>query len=250
VGSDVRPSESPVIELRDVSKTFGSGKTIVLAVDRLSFAIRAGGFWALMGPSGSGKSTVLHLLAGLTTPSSGAVIVDDLNVGEASADESAELRCRRVGYVLQGSNLLPFLSAEANVGMPLVLDGVPARTVRERVAHALEVVGMTRRAQHTPSELSGGEQQRVALARALVIEPVIVLADEPTGNLDRASGTAVMELIHQINQDTGVTVLIVTHDPLFAAYAQQVLRLVDGRLEQAIDVDEAKAAARAPRGDS
>ena len=237
---------SPVIELRDVSKAFGAGETAVHAVRDLSFAIPAGAFWALMGPSGSGKSTVLHLVAGLTPPTSGRVQVDGLDIGEATDDETAALRCRTVGYVLQQSNLLPFLSAEANVAMPLTLDGTRSAVIRERVAAALEVVGMAHRAGHTPAQLSGGEQQRVALARALVIEPAIVLADEPTGSLDRATGNAIMDLIQQINEDTGVTVLVVTHDPLLAACAHRVLHLIDGRLDQSIDIGEASRAAVQP----
>jgi len=221
-----------VIEFQGVSKVFGSGPTAVRSVDDLSFRIPKGSFWALMGPSGSGKSTVLHLIAGLTPPSSGSVRVEGVDIARMSAPESAALRRHRVGYVLQTFNLLPFLTAEENVGMPLVLDGVRQREVDGRVQQALEMVNMSHRAAHHPMHLSGGEQQRVAIARALVIEPAIILADEPTGNLDRAGGRAVMDLIQEVNEQTQVTVLLVTHDPVFAAYGQRVLRLVDGRLQQ------------------
>ncbi|MCC6766497.1 MAG: ABC transporter ATP-binding protein [Deltaproteobacteria bacterium] len=227
-----------MIEFRKVTKIFGSGDTAVRAVDDLSFIIERGDFWSLMGPSGSGKSTVLHLIAGLTTPTSGAVLVEGRDVARMTSKEAAELRRRRVGYVLQTFNLLPFLTAEENVGMPLVLDNVPQREVDRRVVEALELVKMAHRAKHHPTTLSGGEQQRVAIARALVINPAIVLADEPTGNLDRANGRAVMDLMADLNERLGVTILLVTHDPVFAAMAKRVLRLVDGALEHTTDFDE------------
>ena len=221
-----------------VSKVFGDGDTAVHAVNDLSFTIPRGDFWSLMGPSGSGKSTVLHLIAGLTPPTSGRVLVEQLDVSELNPSEAARLRRRRIGYVLQAFNLLPFLTAAENIAMPLVLDGVRQADVDQRVKSTLELVDMSHRAKHKPSELSGGEQQRVAVARALVINPAIVLADEPTGNLDRATGRAVMDLIQEVNERTGVTVLMVTHDPIFAACAKRVIRLVDGKLDQDILLDE------------
>ncbi len=238
-----------MIELRQVTKVFGSGETAVRAVDDLSFACPPAGFWALTGPSGSGKSTVLHLIAGLTPPTNGRVLVDGADVAGMSAAESAALRRRRIGYVLQAFNLLPFLSARENVGMPLVLDGVRQAEVDERVDEALAQVSLKHRAGHHPTHLSGGEQQRLAIARALVIRPAIILADEPTGNLDRVAGRQLMDLIGEINESTGVTVLLVTHDPVFAAYAHRVLRLVDGALRQdmaLVDMprDPARALAR------
>ena len=233
-----------------VSKVFGEGETAVHAVNDLSFTIPRGDFWSLMGPSGSGKSTVLHLIAGLTPPTSGRVLVEELDVATLTSSEAARLRRRRIGYVLQSFNLLPFLSAAENVGMPLVLDGIRQADVDQQVRAALELVDMSHRSKHKPFELSGGEQQRVAVARALVIDPAIVLADEPTGNLDRAAGRAVMDLIQQVNERTGVTVLMVTHDPIFAACAKRVIRLVDGKLDQDIpleDDDEVDGGARAVR---
>jgi putative ABC transport system ATP-binding protein len=227
-----------MIRFENVTKVFGAGPTAVRAVDDLSLEIPTGDFWSLMGPSGSGKSTVLNLIAGLTPPDSGRIFVGDVDISHLSSADAARLRRRRIGYVLQSSNLLPFFTAAENVGMPLVLDGVPQREVDTRVREALELVDMSHRAPHKPSELSGGEQQRVAIARALVIRPMIVLADEPTGNLDRAGGRAVMNLIQDINARTGVTVLMVTHDPIFAACAKRVLRLVDGKLDQDISLLE------------
>ncbi len=231
-----------MIEFREVTKVFGDGETRVTAVNRLSFVCPHGAFWAIMGPSGSGKSTVLHLIAGLTPPTSGSVLVEGVEVAKMSSAEAAALRRRRIGYVLQSFNLLPFLTAEENVGMPLVLDGVKQRDVDQRVTDALALVNMAHRAKHHPTQLSGGEQQRIAIARALVIKPAIILADEPTGNLDRASGRAVMDLIHEINEQTKVTVLLVTHDPVFAAYCQRVLRLVDGALQQDMPLLDAESA--------
>jgi putative ABC transport system ATP-binding protein len=221
-----------VIEFRNVTKIFGSGDTTVRAVAGLSFKCPSGAFWALMGPSGSGKSTVLHLIAGLTRPSSGTILLDGEDVAHMTEREAAALRRRRIGYVLQAFNLLPFLTAAENVGMPLVLDGVKQSDIDSRVMEALAMVKMSHRSAHYPAHLSGGEQQRVAIARALVIRPSIVLADEPTGNLDRAGGRAIMDLIQDINEHTHVTVLLVTHDPVFAAYSERVLRLVDGNLQQ------------------
>jgi putative ABC transport system ATP-binding protein len=227
-----------VITFDHVSKVFGEGDTAVHAVSDLSFTIPRGDFWSLMGPSGSGKSTVLHLIAGLTPPTSGRVLVEQLDISKLNPSEAARLRRRRIGYVLQSFNLLPFLTAAENVGMPLVLDGMRQAEVDQQVKSALELVDMSHRAKHKPSELSGGEQQRVAVARALVINPAIVLADEPTGNLDRATGRAVMDLIQEVNERTGVTVLMVTHDPIFAACAKRVIRVVDGKLDQDIPLEE------------
>ena len=227
-----------MIQFRNVTKVFGTGDAAVRAINDLSFTIPQGEFWAIMGPSGSGKSTVLHLVAGLTPPSSGQVLVGGEDVSRMTSSQAATLRRRRVGYILQTFNLMPFLTAAENVGMPLVLDGVRQSEINRRVQAALDLVKMGHRGGHHPATLSGGEQQRIAVARALVIDPVIILADEPTGNLDRANGRAVMDLIQEINDGTGVTVLLVTHDPVFAAYATRVLRLVDGALQQDMQLTE------------
>jgi putative ABC transport system ATP-binding protein len=241
-----------MIEFRRVSKVFGSGDAAVRAVSELSFACPHGAFWAIMGPSGAGKSTILHLIAGLTMPTEGTVLVEGADVSRMTPAELAALRRRRIGYVHQAFNLLPFLTAAENVGLPLVLDGVRQAEVDARVAEALAMVGMSHRATHHPTHLSGGEQQRIAIARALVIRPAILLADEPTGNLDRAAGRAIMDLIHDVNERLAVTVLLVTHDPVFAAYAARVLRLVDGVLQQsmALPDDEGGGRVRLVRGRS
>ena len=233
-----------MIEFRDVTKVFGSGATQVTAVNGLSFSCAQGSFYALTGPSGSGKSTVLHLIAGLTAPSSGTVLIEGADVARMTAAESALMRRRRIGYVLQTFDLLPFLSARANVAMPLVLDGIPRREVHDRVSEALDVVNMLGRAEHDPTELSGGEQQRVAIARALVIRPAILLADEPTGNLDRTAGRAIMDLFRDVNARTGVTIVLVTHDQVFASYGHRILHLVDGALDQDITLDDSPSRER------
>ena len=217
---------------RNVTKVFGSGASAVRAVNDLSFSLSRGEFGSLMGPSGSGKTTVLHLIAGLTAPTGGSIIVDGDDVARMTATDAAALRRRRIGYILQSFNLMPFLTAAENVGMPLVLDGIRQSEVDARVAAALAMVAMSHREAHLPNQLSGGEQQRVAVARALVIEPAIILADEPTGNLDRAAAVNVMNLLRDVNERTGVTILLVTHDAEFGAYARRVLRLVDGALER------------------
>jgi putative ABC transport system ATP-binding protein len=232
-----------VIEFRHVTKIFGTEATTVRAIDDLSFVLPQGAFWSIMGPSGAGKSTVLHLAAGLTPPSEGQVLVEGRDVAGLSDTEAAILRRRRVGYLLQTANLMPFLTVARNVGLPLLIDGVSQEEIDTRVTEALGHINMSHRAAHEPNHLSGGEQQRVALARALVIRPAILLADEPTGNLDRASGRAVMDLIREINQKLGVTVLLVTHDPVFAAYAGRVLRLEDGRLTEDTDLTHPNAPA-------
>jgi len=226
-----------------VSKAFGDGDTRVWAVRGLSFSMPSGRFWALMGPSGSGKSTVLHLAAGLTPPTSGTVSIDDRNISTMSDSESAALRRDRVGYVLQSFNLLPFLTAQENVEMPLILQGCGRDEVQHRARTALKRVDMLQRALHKPTQLSGGEQQRIAIARALVIGPTIILADEPTGNLDRGSGNSIMELLRQVNEDLKVTILLVTHDPILASCAHRVLRLIDGRLDQEINLEDSETEA-------
>ncbi len=237
-----------MIEFRAVTKVFGSGETCVRAIDNLSFTCPRGAFWAVMGPSGSGKSTILHLIAGLTPPTSGSILVEGVDVAQMDADAVAILRRRRVGYIMQAFNLLPYLTVEDNVGLPLLLDGLKETEIRTRAREALALVNIAHRAAHSPAHLSGGEQQRVAIARALVINPAIVLADEPTGNLDRANGRAIIDLIQDLNERIGVTVLLVTHDPVFAACGQRVLRILDGSLQHHTDLTREEGRSRPTLG--
>jgi putative ABC transport system ATP-binding protein len=204
----------------------------------LTFTVPQGQFCAIMGPSGSGKSTILHLAAGLTPLSAGEVHVDDCRLGGMSDREAALFRRRRIGIVFQFFHLLPYLTAEENVALPLLLDGCPAATMTESTERVLRLVELLDRRHHKPAELSGGQMQRAAIARALVTRPPVILADEPTGNLDSAASTGIMQLLRRSNVELGVTILMVTHDPVCASYGQRVMRVVDGRIVEDIDVGE------------
>jgi putative ABC transport system ATP-binding protein len=184
-----------------------------------------------MGPSGSGKSTLLHLMGGLDTPTAGEIVIDGTAISRMSDDEITIFRRRKIGFVFQFFNLLPTYSAEENVALPLLLDRRRARDVRERVGVALEQVGLAHRRRHRPDELSGGEMQRVAIARALVIDPLLILADEPTGNLDTRTGEQILDLIREANRGRGCTVVLVTHEARAAGYARRTVTLKDGRVD-------------------
>jgi len=231
-----------VIEFRHVRKVFGSGANAVCAVNHLSFACPKGAFWAFMGPSGAGKSTVLHLIAGLTPPTSGQILVEGTDLAEMTSGEAAALLRKRIGYILQTFSMLPFLTVEENVAMPLVLDGLKRSEIDARVRDVLATVDMAHRAGHYPTHLSGGEQQRVAIARAFAGEPKLLMADEPTGNLDGATGVEVAELMFRLNREHGTTLVLVTHDVTLAARCGRRLSLASGRLvgdERAVDVEAA-----------
>jgi len=225
-----------VIALRDVHKVFRQGEAEVRALAGISLDIEEGAFVSVMGPSGSGKSTLLHLMGGLDLPTSGEVTVDGSALSRMSDDEITLLRRRKIGFVFQFFNLLPTYTAEENVALPLLLDGVGRRDVRPRVEAALEQVGLSHRRRHRPEELSGGEMQRVAIARALVIDPRVILADEPTGNLDTRTGEQVLELLTAARRDRGCTIVLVTHDARAAAHGERLITLRDGMLEDARDV--------------
>lgn len=219
-----------VIETRDLKKVYQMGEIEVHALRGVSFCINRGEVVAIMGPSGSGKSTLMNLLGCLDHPSSGEYFLDGEAVASLDDDQLAAVRNRKVGFVFQSFNLLPRITALANVELPLRYAGV--RTDRADIARkALESVGLADRVNHKPTELSGGQQQRVAIARALVNDPAILMADEPTGNLDSKSGKEIMELILSLNKDRGTTIIVVTHDPNIAAQTQRVIRLIDGRLD-------------------
>jgi len=223
-------SAAPALSVQDLRVVYRKGDVRVEAVRGVSFEVPAGDFLAIEGPSGSGKSSLLRTMAGLWPASGGRVLLAGAPLTDRTDTELAELRRRRIGFLHQLFNLLPDLTAAENVALPLALDGVPTREMDERVARILERLGIAALADRNPEELSGGEMLRVALARALVIEPVIVLADEPTGSLDRENARAVLNLFRELHREDGVTLVVVTHDPEVAAAASRRLRMVDGRL--------------------
>jgi putative ABC transport system ATP-binding protein len=220
----------PLISLRGVTKVYGAGQAALRALDGVDLDIEAGGFVAIMGPSGSGKSTAMNIIGCLDTPTSGEYLFRDVHVERLTRDKRARLRRLHLGFVFQGFNLLARTSALENVELPLVYRGEGASARHETARAALESVGLTGWEHHTPGELSGGQQQRVAIARALVTQPSVLLADEPTGNLDTQRGREIMELIARLNSERGITVLMVTHEPDMAAYAHRIVRFVDGRV--------------------
>ncbi len=221
-----------MIRLEQITKVYSLGGVDVRAVDRVTLGIAQGEFVALVGPSGCGKTTLLNLMAGLDRPTSGEVWLDGERLDRLSDDRLTRLRRTRVGIVYQFFNLLPTLTAWENVAMPLLLDGLQASEIEARVARQLERVGLTHRARHWPHELSGGEQQRVAIARAIVAEPRVVLADEPTGNLDSVAGGAALELLQGLNREHRQTIILATHSQEAARRAGRIVRLRDGKIER------------------
>jgi putative ABC transport system ATP-binding protein len=219
-----------LIELSEVSREYQRGSDHVKALDRVSLHVDRGRFVALMGPSGSGKSTLLHILAGLDRPTSGRVVVAGQDLGGLSDDQLASFRAAHVGFVFQFFNLIPVLDARANVELPLLLTSLPKAERRVRAETALRVVGLAERADHAPNQLSGGEQQRVAIARAIVSDPEIIVADEPTGDLDAANAVEILGLLRELRQEFGKTVVMVTHDQRGADYVDEIHQLDKGVL--------------------
>src|SRR6187401_2084569 len=219
-----------VLETRQVRKSFGEGEAAVEALKGVDIGVASGEMLAIMGRSGSGKSTLLTLLGGVDVPTSGQVLLESKDLANMTDDERTLIRRRRIGFVFQAFNLLPILTAEENVSLPLELDGISTSEARQRAAKTLELVGLTPRRTHLPGKLSGGEQQRVAIARALVIEPAILLADEPTGNLDSANGKRITTVLRDLVEQHGQTIVLVTHDPAVAEQADRVIYLSDGRV--------------------
>ena len=220
-----------MLELRDATKVYRQGRREVHAVRGVSLAVAPGEIVALVGPSGSGKSTVLHLLGGLDRPTTGAALFDGRDLATLSDDELTLLRRDRIGHVFQFFNLLPTLTAAENVALPLLLGGTSRDEAMARAAEGLAAVGLADRADHVPDEMSGGEQQRAAVARALAVRPRVLLADEPTGNLDSAAGAEVLEVIRSMTRGGDRSVVMVTHDERAAAIGDRVVRLRDGRIE-------------------
>ncbi|WP_299070979.1 ABC transporter ATP-binding protein [Accumulibacter sp.] len=221
---------SPLIRIRGLSKGYRRGGQVIPVLLDLDMDVAAGEFVALMGPSGSGKSTLLNLIAGIDKPSSGTIEIGGVDIAELSEGELADWRAANVGFVFQFYNLLPVLSAQDNVELPLLLTGLSSRQRAERARLVLGLVGLADRADHYPNELSGGQQQRVAIARALVSDPLLIVADEPTGDLDRVTGEEILGLLEQLVVEMGKTIVMVTHDPKAAAHARRLVHLEKGVL--------------------
>jgi putative ABC transport system ATP-binding protein len=220
-----------VIDARDLTKVYQMGEEVqVHALCGASMQVAAGELVAIMGPSGSGKSTLMNILGCLDQPTSGAYYLEGVEVDSLDDDELAQIRGNKIGFVFQTFNLLPRATALSNVVLPLIYSGVDGRQRRERAIAALEVVGLGDRLHHRPNELSGGQQQRVAIARALVNDPSIILADEPTGNLDSKSGMEIMAVVQRLNEERGITTIFVTHEPQIAQHTQRIIRISDGRI--------------------
>ena len=219
-----------LIECRDLSREYRKGENVIRPLDGLYLDVPRGDFLALMGPSGSGKTTLLNLIAGIDSPTRGTLRIDGVDIASLSRNALAAWRSRHVGYIFQLYNLVPVLTAYENIELPLLLHKLPARDRHARVAAAIELVGIADRADHFPRQLSGGQEQRVAIARAIVTDPTIIVADEPTGDLDKTSADAVMRLLQRLNTELRKTILIVTHDPHAAEYAQRTLHLEKGQL--------------------
>jgi putative ABC transport system ATP-binding protein len=237
--SDARP----VIQLNHVHKTYTMGDVDVLALRGVTLTIKEGEFVAIMGASGSGKSTMMNIIGCLDRPTRGAYILDGRDVSGLSKDERADIRCQKIGFVFQGFNLLSRTSALENVELPMLYAGVPTAQRDERAMEALAAVGLAGREQNHPNQLSGGQQQRVAVARSLVNNPALILADEPTGNLDSRTSVEVMEIFQRLNRERGITLVLVTHEHDIAQYAQRVVVFKDGKIRKDYQIDEPHDAA-------
>jgi putative ABC transport system ATP-binding protein len=227
-------NEKTIIETIDLTKVYGMGDATVSALDGVSLQIQAGEFVAIMGPSGSGKSTLMHILGCLSRPTSGKYILDGQDISDMSKKELAVVRNQKLGFIFQAYNLLPRTNALRNVMMPLLYDRnrqLDDEAGEQKALKMLELVGLADRVHHQPQELSGGQQQRVAIARALINDPVMIIADEPTGNLDSRSGRDILNLLRTLHQQ-GVTIVMVTHDPLTAEYTQRIIHLADGKIDR------------------
>src|SRR5688572_21795667 len=225
-------ADQPIVEIRNLSKSYRRGGQVVPVLEDITLDIAPGAFLALMGPSGSGKSTLLNLIAGIDKPDGGTLRVGGIDIAELSEAELADWRAEHVGFIFQFYNLMPVLTAFENVELPLLLTNLAATKRRRHVETALGMVGLTDRMEHYPSELSGGQQQRVAIARAIITDPTILVADEPTGDLDRASAEDILNLMDRLNRELGKTIIMVTHDPNAAKHARSVRHLEKGVLTE------------------
>ena len=223
-------NSGPIIEVLNLKKEYKMGDTVVHALEDVSLKINRGEFVSIMGPSGSGKTTLLNMIGALDNPTSGEVIVNGINIAQMNDNQRTNLRLRNMGFIFQFYNLVPVLSALENVELPLVFARVPKKVRRIKAKRFLEVVGLSDRLAHLPDELSGGEQQRVAIARSLCNEPAILIADEPTGELDTKKGSEVINLLRDLNKNLNQTVLMVTHDPDVGELAERYLRMKDGKI--------------------
>lgn len=239
---------SEYIQIRQLQKTFQMGQTVVHALAGVDIDIPSGSFTVVMGPSGSGKSTLLYLVGGLDQPSSGSIRVGEIRLDTMDENDLALYRRKKVGFIFQSFNLVPSMSALDNVCFPMQFNGIAPKKRKEKSLELLRMVGLEDRAQHKPTELSGGQQQRVAVARALVNDPELILADEPTGNLDSNSGLGIMQLLSELHHQ-GKTVLVVTHDPRMQHFATRVIYLLDGHIVDAAVYEERVAAAYQSSGE-
>ena len=224
-----------MIRLNDISRVFKVGEEDVHALDRVSIGIEAGEYIAIMGPSGSGKSTLLNIIGLLDRPDSGTYHLDNVNTTELTDDRQASVRRHKIGFVFQFFHLVPRLTAAENVELPLMLAGIDPGERKERVKKALAAMELSNRADHRPDQLSGGQRQRVAIARAMIMDPGVILADEPTGNLDRTSGVEVVNILEELNEK-GITLIIVTHDPALGKRAKRRIQMMDGRVSEDTDL--------------
>lgn len=242
-----RPEALPLIQLDQIHKTYTMGDVEVRALRGISLTIRAGEFVAIMGASGSGKSTAMNIIGCLDRPTRGTYIFDGQDVSELSRDERADIRCQKIGFVFQGFNLLARTSALENVELPMLYLGVEGHQRHERAIEALAAVGLAGREQNNPNQLSGGQQQRVAVARSLVNNPALILADEPTGNLDSRTSVEVMEIFQRLNRERGITLVLVTHEHDIAQYAERVVVFKDGKIKKDYQIEERRDAAEVLR---
>lgn len=227
-----------VVRTEDVRKVYQMGAVEVEALKGITLEVYAGEYISIMGPSGSGKTTLFNMIGGLDKPTSGRVYIDEVDVAQLDAYELAWLRCRKIGYIFQTFNLIPVMSALENVMLPMIFAGMASDDAREKAAALLDKVGLGDRLLHKPYELSGGQQQRVAVARAMANDPAIILADEPTGNLDLRTGTEIIELLKRMNEESGVTIISATHDHKMLSVSDRVLLIRDGRVERIVNREE------------